>query len=814
MDKNIGVILDGRYEVQRRIGVGGMADVYKAFDIEESREVAVKILKNEFINNDEFLQRFKNESKAVSMLSHPNIVKILDVGFNEDLRYIVMEYIDGITLRDYIEAEQKLDWKETSHLIIQVLRALQHAHDRGIIHRDIKPQNIMMFSDGTIKVMDFGIAKFTYELGITATAQTIGSVHYISPEQASGKTTDGKSDIYSTGILMYEMLTGKKPFDTDNPVTVALMQMNDKAELPRNLNPDIPVGIEEIVLKAIEKDPSDRYHSAKEMIKDIELFKTSPDMVFGYAKKEEKQEEEKIAYQVNPDEFEYQDLLVEYGNYAPVDSSEFVDTDEDEIEEANYYIGSKKTEHNNSSEKQTANHQQSDDNDADDRKNTILVKFFSVLTVVAMIALVIGISSFIKSMLQKPEEKVDALYMPKLVQYDYDDMLNKYAGKLDIKLEGKPVYSTYVENAIVSQSIEEGVEVPLGTVVYVKVSNGKNISVVPEVVGLSSEEAIALINENGFSVEQKQEFNEEVVYNRVIRVTPDPGTEMEVSNIVTIYVSKGSQTDARIVPSVVGKTKEEAVKLLEGYGFSVSTEDKDDKAPEGQVVSQSIPEGTLANPSEKIILHISTGKPPVSEIPITIKYPERAYGLLKFTIYLDNEVYLEQENVNVEELESIKFDISGSEKKTVKIEVLNPITNATATIGTYKFDFEAKKYDVENEDVKAAFEAIGAIKPEETTTEATTTTVVTTTEATTTEATTTQIVTQPPVIETPAPTEPPVTEPPVTTTEQPVVTEPPVSDAPTPPSSEVVSSDFSPQSSESSESSSLENGDVSDGQVS
>ena len=189
MDKNIGVMLDGRYEIKKRIGVGGMADVYRAYDRSEGRDVAVKILKNEYTKNDEFLQRFKNESKAVSMLSHPNIVKVLDVGYNEEMRFIVMEYIDGITLKDYIETKGRLDWSETSHLVIQLLRALGHAHDRGIIHRDVKPQNIMMFEDGTIKVMDFGIAKFTYQLGITATAQTIGSVHYISPEQASGKMT-------------------------------------------------------------------------------------------------------------------------------------------------------------------------------------------------------------------------------------------------------------------------------------------------------------------------------------------------------------------------------------------------------------------------------------------------------------------------------------------------------------------------------------------------------------------------------------------------------------------------------------------------
>ncbi len=754
MDKNIGVVLDGRYEVQKRIGVGGMADVYRAFDIEESREVAVKILKNEFINNDEFLQRFKNESKAVSMLSHPNIVKVLDVGFNEDLRYIVMEYIDGITIRDYIEAEGKLDWKETSHLIIQILRALQHAHDRGIIHRDIKPQNIMMFSDGTIKVMDFGIAKFTYELGITATAQTIGSVHYISPEQASGKTTDGKSDIYSTGILMYEMLTGKKPFDTDNPVTVALMQMNNQAELPRTINPDIPRGIEEIVLKAIEKDPADRYQFAKDMIKDIETFKNSPDMVFGYTKVLPIIEEEsKIDYQVNPDEFEYQDLS-EYGDYTDSESYHS-EINEDEVVENNYYIGSKKpeTEH--------------DENVTDDfpetesKKNGPLVKVFSVLTVVAMIALIFGLSALVKNIFSKPE--VEVITMPKLVQYDYNQMIEKYSDSFQIKLDGNPVYSIYEENAIVSQSVEAGMEIKKGDIVYVKISNGKNVSVVPKVEGMMAEDAIKLINDSGFGVAQKQEFNDFVSYNRVIRVEPGEGTEMDVSNVVTLYVSKGSQIDARIVPNVLGKTKEEAEKTLTSLGFTVRFEDKDDKAPEGQVVAQSIPDGTLANPNETIIVHVSTGKPPVATIPMTFNYPERAYGIIRFIIYMDDEVYLEQE-VNVEEAPSIKFEISGSEKKNVKIEMCNTVTNVTALLGTYKFDFEAKKFEIESENVQAAFEAVGAIKPEETTTSETTTT----TEATTTTQQTTV-------------TEPPATDPPVqtTVTEAPVITEPPVTTVPT-----------------------------------
>lgn len=221
MDKNIGKKLDGRYEITELIGEGGMADVYKAVDVVDNKTVAVKILKKEFAESEEFLRRFRNESMRIAVLSHPNIVKIYDVGFSEKIQFIVMEYIDGITLKEYMENEKILSWKDAVHFVTQILRALQHAHERGIVHRDIKPQNIMMFTDGTIKVMDFGIAKFAREEGKTATDQAIGTVHYISPEQARGDITDAKSDLYSVGVMLYEMLTGQKPFDTDNPVSIA-----------------------------------------------------------------------------------------------------------------------------------------------------------------------------------------------------------------------------------------------------------------------------------------------------------------------------------------------------------------------------------------------------------------------------------------------------------------------------------------------------------------------------------------------------------------------------------------------------------------
>ena len=282
MDSNIGKKLDGRYELLELIGVGGMADIYRARDIVEDRIVAVKILKTEFAGSDEFLRRFRNESKAIALLSHPNIVKIYDVGFTDKVQFIVMEYVDGITLTDYIEQQGVLKWRDAVHFTVQILKALQHAHDRGIVHRDIKSSNVMLLSDGTIKVMDFGIARFNRENNKTVSEKTIGSVHYISPEQARGDITDERSDIYSVGVALYEMLTGRKPFDGDTPVSIALMHMQSTPKKPTEINSTIPEGLEQIVLRAMQKDPAQRYQTAGEMIKDLEEFKANPSIIFEY----------------------------------------------------------------------------------------------------------------------------------------------------------------------------------------------------------------------------------------------------------------------------------------------------------------------------------------------------------------------------------------------------------------------------------------------------------------------------------------------------------------------------------------------------
>ncbi|HIX94637.1 MAG TPA: Stk1 family PASTA domain-containing Ser/Thr kinase, partial [Candidatus Gemmiger excrementipullorum] len=283
MDNLIGRRLDGRYLIQSLVGVGGMANVYRGVDEKTGNAIAVKVLKEEFLDNEELVRRFKNESKAISILSHPNIVKVYDVSVTDRLQYIVMEYVDGITLKEYLKQRGgALTWKETVYFATQVLGALQHAHAKGIIHRDVKPQNIMLLADGSIKMMDFGIARFSRAQSQTVSDKAIGSVHYISPEQAKGDRTDARTDIYSVGVMLYEMLSGRLPFDGDGAVSIAIMQISDKPKPLAQVAPNVPEGLRQITEKAMEKDPAKRYQSAQEMLDAIEAFKRNPSARFEY----------------------------------------------------------------------------------------------------------------------------------------------------------------------------------------------------------------------------------------------------------------------------------------------------------------------------------------------------------------------------------------------------------------------------------------------------------------------------------------------------------------------------------------------------
>lgn len=291
-EKYVGMIFDGRYRIQRIIGLGGMAVVFEAEDLLMHRTVAVKMLKEGVGDDATSVKRFINESKAVSMLSHPNIVSIYDVSVRGDLKYIVMEHIRGITLKNYMSRKGKLPVREAVSFTEQILRALDHAHSKGIIHRDIKPQNIMLLKNGMIKVADFGIAKLPSAETVTVTDKAIGTVYYISPEQASGKPIDPRSDLYSVGVMLYEMVTGTLPFSADSPVSVALMQIHNTPRPPRALCPELPLGLQQIILRAMEKDPERRYQSAREMLRHIVALKNNPDTIFNLSGAQKEEEEE------------------------------------------------------------------------------------------------------------------------------------------------------------------------------------------------------------------------------------------------------------------------------------------------------------------------------------------------------------------------------------------------------------------------------------------------------------------------------------------------------------------------------------------
>ena len=567
MDRFIGKKLDGRYEIQELIGVGGMANVYKARDVIDGRTVAVKILRDEHLENSELLRRFKNESKAIAALSHPNIVRIYDVSLSDRVPFIVMEYIDGITLKEYIDQQKVLKWKEAVYFTVQILRALQHAHDRGIVHRDIKPHNIMLLSDGTIKVTDFGIARISRSESRTITDKAFGSVHYISPEQAQGGVTDARSDVYSVGVMLYEMTTGKLPFEADNPVSVALKQIQIEPARPREINPDIPEGLESITMKAMQKDPTLRYQSAAEMLRDIDNFKKNPSISFEYQYlSNDEEDKKKIAKSIDK-----------------------VREEPEELEER-------------------------------PKKKAPIVSVLAGVTFAFVLATAVFVFMLFK--IYDPFKATPELEMPMLVGERYDTVIKTYEGKLDIQVVSEDYSDEYAKGVIYHQDPASGRTVKEGAVVKVKVSNGPEQLVVPDIVGQDQAVGIKMLDDKGITHEEVKEFSPTVAEGYIIRTTPEVGTEIDGSTVVTVYVSLGAEKKYIPVSDYTGLPFEDVKKMLAADGLKVGpVTQQDSDLPPGTVISQDPVSPALVEEGSYVNFVISS-MPDTSEVSLMVKLPD------------------------------------------------------------------------------------------------------------------------------------------------------------------------------------------------
>ena len=697
MDKYIGKKLEGRYEITELIGVGGMADVYKATDIIDNKEVAVKILKKEFAENEEFLRRFRNESKAIALLSHPNIVKVYDVNFTDRLQYIIMEYIDGITLKEYIDSEQVLTWKDSVHFIIQVLRALQHAHDRGIVHRDIKPQNIMLFTDGTIKVMDFGIAKFAREDSGTQSDQAIGTVHYISPEQARGDETDEKSDIYSVGVMLYEMLTGQKPFDTDNPISIAVMHMQNKPKRPRSINPDIPAGLEEIILRAMEKDPENRYQTAADMIRDIEAFKANNSMTFGYYSNSNKKVElEKKVEDDSPTQ--YFSAAAAQQQVEATRMKNQVRTRPTYVEEEPYY----------DDEDEYDEYEDEDEDEEEEERPSLFIPVMTAITIAFIIVAVFFILWLIKGVLNDPG-KSTKYEMPNLVGMDYYEAKDTYS-YLDLQID-KTEYSNYEKDVIFFQDVQVGEAVGSGQSVKVNVSLGISMAKVPDVSNYHYEYARKILEQEGFITELKYEMSSDGTQaSNVIRTEPSAGQEAEAGSTIIIYVSKGMNNDSIEISNMVGMTLEQATTLCEYYGLIVEKVDEASLEAEGTVIAQSIEAGEFVESGTSITLTYSNGEDPSGVVTYTLPIPEGVQGAFTIDVIDNTGVSRTSKRIVAGISNSVSIDVQGTGSETLSV-VITSSDGKTATIGSYNFDFANISFTPVKEDINAAFDAIGATQP-------------------------------------------------------------------------------------------------------
>ncbi len=602
MDKYLGKRLDGRYEIHELIGVGGMANVYRCTDTIDDREVAIKILKDEYLNNEEFIRRFKNESKAIAMLSHPNIVKVYDVSFGDMIQYIVMEYIDGITLKEYIDRQGIIEWKDVLHLTTQVLRALQHAHESGIVHRDIKPQNIMLLQDGTIKVTDFGIARFSDKATRTMTDQAIGSVHYIAPEQARGDVTDGKTDIYSVGVMLYEMLTGKLPFEGESAVTVALMQLQSTPKRPREVNPSIPVGLEQITMRAMEKQPSKRYTSAAEMLSDIERFRLNPSIKFNYGASFVDNQPTKYVGNIKRQKTEPARYAEEKKKPERLAEPEDIDEDDNIKEHSGAFYAVK----------------------------GVIIAAVAVCLVFFVLALVRGFNSN-----QSKDVDVPQFTGKMLVEVKEDNPEN-----FQFEIVSKYDESKSLGVVLAQEPAAGSMKVKSGSVIRLTVnSNEDEVNVPFFTSNYKQAEAEQALKEASLVPQVVLVENTKTPKDYVIGTFPAAGAKTPIGSTVYLYVSNGERAGTLEIPAVIGMNLSEAQNRLTELGATVEVVyDDESKDPRDTVLSSSpLPHGKIEK-GLVVTLTVSSGSKDKSTVTVNVDLPSGVTDSLEMTVIVDGAV--------------------------------------------------------------------------------------------------------------------------------------------------------------------------------
>ena len=646
MDKFIGKRLDGRYEIHELLGVGGMAYVYRAYDKIENRWVAIKILKEELADNSDFLRRFRNESKAIAVLSHPNIVKVFDVSFGDRIQYIVMEFIDGITLKRYIEQQGELKWREALYFTVQILRALQHAHEKGIIHRDIKPQNIMLLEDGSIKVTDFGIARFSQAETQTMTDKAIGSVHYIAPEQARGGYINDKADIYSVGVMLYEMLTGQLPFVADNAVSVAIMQMQAEPTPPTRINPSIPKGLEEITRHAMEKNPAQRFPSAADMLEDVERFRRNPEMVFNYG-----------------EQMDHAYAQGSTGIYGNVRNTPQNYNDNYEYEEE--YVRSKNS-----------------------ARGSMIIT--GIVAAILVVGLVVG-GIFLWQFFQNTTEEVsDEIILPNFEGKIYETEIKDNPEYADLEFEiTMGNVPSKQPGEVLNQSPAAGMAVKKGKVVSLTVNGELEQVVVEDVTGDSQSEAYNKLKALGLDPEIQAVADEETAVGYVVKTDPAAGTSVSAGTKITIFVSSGPSEEQVKVPDVIGDSLSDAKSTLKAEGFVVGTVTYDDtsKEEEGTVLSTDPKNGEKAPKGSAVNLVVSSGKGAVKDVSYNIPLPSDVYEDVVMKIYVDGQLY-DTRTVNPSVSGQSKVTFSGTGRSELVIR-LNDREYITAEI-----DFTTQTVDV------------------------------------------------------------------------------------------------------------------------